>query len=62
MDSMSRSGTKRKRGDFEVKTEDSADVVSRGLVSYEEASLYFGRFFQGCVSFLRDEDEAGSAD
>ena len=62
MDSMSRSGTKRKRGNFEVKTEVSADIVSRGLISYEEASVYFGRFFQGCVSFLRGKDEAGSAD
>ena len=45
-------GTKRKRGDFEVRTEAAADVVSRGLISYDAAVLYFGTFFQGCVSVL----------
>ena len=51
MDSMSLAGRKRKRGDFEVKTETPSDVVSKGLVSYEEAAGYFVRFFQGCVRF-----------
>jgi hypothetical protein len=50
MDSMSGSGTKRKRGDFEVRNEPPADVVSKGLISYDDAALYFGTFFRGCVS------------
>lgn len=44
------SGTKRKRGDFEVRTEASLDAVSKGLINYDDAVLYFGTFFRGCVS------------
>lgn len=42
---------KRKRGDFELSVEIRLDVVSRGLISYEDATVYFRTFFQGCVSF-----------
>ena len=42
---------KRKRGDFELNVERSVDVVSRGLISLSDAEVYFGTFFQGCVSF-----------
>lgn len=41
---------KRKRGDFELNVEPTADVVSKGLISFADAFLYFGTFFQGCVS------------
>jgi hypothetical protein len=41
---------KRKRGDFELNAEISADVLSKGLISYEDSRLYFEAFFQGCVS------------
>ena len=43
------SRSKRKRGDFEVTTDPSLDVVSTGLISHEDALLYFQTFFQGCV-------------
>jgi hypothetical protein len=51
------SEAKRKRGDFEVRTEYSLDVVSKGLISYDDAVLYFGTFFQGCVSSRRDVEK-----
>jgi hypothetical protein len=41
---------KRKRGDFELNVERGVDVVSKGLVSVEDAGVYFRAFFQGCVS------------
>jgi hypothetical protein len=43
---------KRKRGDFELNVERSVDVVDKGLISHEDAGVYFRAFFQGCVSFL----------
>jgi hypothetical protein len=46
------SSTKRKRGDFELNVEGSVDVVAKGLVSLADAEVYFGAFFQGCVSCL----------
>ena len=52
MESMSGPGMKRKRGDFETRTEAPTDVVSKGLISYDDAILYFGTFFRGCVSLL----------
>jgi hypothetical protein len=42
---------KKKRGDFELNVEVMLDVVSKGLISHEDASVYFRTFFQGCVSF-----------
>ena len=51
------SGAKRKRGDFEVRTEHSPDVVSKQLISYDEAVLYFETFFEGCVSLRRDAEQ-----
>ena len=51
------SGAKRKRGDFELRTEDSLDVVSKELISYDDAVLYFRAFFQGCVSSRRDTEK-----
>lgn len=44
------SSLKRKRGDFELNVERSVDVVSKGLISLEDAGVYFRAFFQGCVS------------
>ena len=41
---QSSSITKRKRGDFEVRTEAPADVVSKRLISYDDAVLYFRTF------------------
>ena len=41
---------KRKRGDFELNVERSVDVVAKGLISLPDAKVYFGAFFQGCVS------------
>jgi len=41
---------KRKRGDFELNTERSIDVVAKGLISLSDAQVYFAAFFQGCVS------------
>jgi hypothetical protein len=43
---------KRKRGDFELTTEVEKDVVSKGVLTYEDAVVYFRRFFEGCVSAL----------
>jgi len=40
---------KRKRGDFEVTVEPGLDVIARGLITYEDAVVYFRCFFQGCV-------------
>lgn len=42
-------GKKRKRAEFELNFEKAGDVVSKGLVSYEDAELYFRAFFSGCV-------------
>ena len=53
MESMAGTGMKRKQGEFEIKSEPASDVVGKGLISYEEACCYFGRFFQGCVSVER---------
>ncbi len=44
--------SKRKRGDFEMNLERSVDVVEKGLISRDDASIYFSAFFQGCVSLL----------
>ncbi|TVY62878.1 hypothetical protein LSUE1_G006676 [Lachnellula suecica] len=57
LDGMSLGGLKRKRcrGDFEVCAlggEVGRDVVERGLVTGEEAALYFGTFFQGCDKYV----------
>lgn len=41
---------KRKRGDFELNARMEPDVISKGLISYDNAVLYFNTFFQGCVS------------
>lgn len=40
----------RKRGGFELNVERSVDVVAKGLISLADAEVYFGAFFQGCVS------------
>ena len=45
--------TKRKHRDFEVNPEADLDVVAQGLITFDEALLYFGTFFQGCVSIPR---------
>jgi hypothetical protein len=37
-------------GDFEVTGWEEGDVVSKGMISFQDAVLYFGTFFQGCVS------------
>jgi hypothetical protein len=37
-------------GDFEVTGWEEGDVVSKGMISFQNAVLYFGTFFQGCVS------------
>jgi hypothetical protein len=37
-------------GDFEVTGWDEGDVVSKGMIGFQDAVLYFGTFFQGCVS------------
>jgi hypothetical protein len=47
---MAMAGLKRKRGDFEVNVERGIDVVGKGLISHEDAGVYFRAFFQGCVS------------
>lgn len=44
--------TKRKYRDFELNLEEGVDVVARGLISFDDALLYFGTFFQGCVSMI----------
>ena len=41
---------KRKRRNFELTVEPTADVVSKGMLSMADAYLYFQTFFQGCVS------------
>jgi TolA-binding protein len=46
------SALKRKRGGFELNVEGSVDVVAKGLISLADAQMYFGAFFQGCVSSL----------
>jgi hypothetical protein len=38
------------RGDLEVTGWEEGDVVSKGMISFQDAVLYFGTFFQGCVS------------
>jgi len=43
---------KRKRGDFEVTVEPGLDVIARGLITYEDALVYFRCFFQGCVRYF----------
>ena len=42
---------KRRRGDFELNVGVVLDVVSKGLISLDDAGVYFTTFFQGCVSF-----------
>jgi len=42
-------GVKRKMGDFEVTIDSSLDVIGRGLVTFDEAIVFFRCFFQGCV-------------
>jgi hypothetical protein len=42
---------KRKRGDIELNVEVGLDIVSIGLISLEDAGVYFRTFFQGCVRF-----------
>jgi hypothetical protein len=37
-------------GDFEVTGWEEGDVISKGMISFQDAVLYFGTFFQGCVS------------
>jgi hypothetical protein len=37
-------------GDFEVTGWEEGDVVSKGMIGFQDAVLYFGTFFQGCVS------------
>jgi hypothetical protein len=41
---------KRKRGDFEISSDAGLDAIGRGLISYEEAVVFFRCFFSGCVS------------
>jgi hypothetical protein len=42
-------GRKRKRAEFELSFETPGDVVSKGIISYHDAELYFETFFGGCV-------------
>lgn len=44
---------KRKRGDFELNIDVESDVVASGVISYDNAVVYFRTFFEGCVSFPR---------
>ncbi|KAF8861438.1 hypothetical protein BDZ45DRAFT_799906 [Acephala macrosclerotiorum] len=45
---------KRKRGDFVLNVDlgIGGDVISKGLISYDDAVLYFGTFFQGCDKYV----------
>ena len=43
---------KRKRGDIELNVEVGLDIVIKGLISLDDAGVYFRTFFQGCVSLL----------
>ncbi|PVH76092.1 hypothetical protein DL98DRAFT_465595 [Cadophora sp. DSE1049] len=43
---------KRKRRDFELTVEPTADVISKGLISMADAFLYFQTFFQGCDRYV----------
>jgi hypothetical protein len=40
---------RRKYREFEVISEVELDVVARGIISIEDAVLYFDAFFNGCV-------------
>jgi hypothetical protein len=51
---------RRKRGDFELNVEVGLDVVSKGLISLEDAGVYFRTFYQGCVSLLSFKLRYGS--
>ncbi|RFU28724.1 hypothetical protein B7463_g7629, partial [Scytalidium lignicola] len=46
------SSSKLKRGYFELRVEPSLDVVTKGLISKQDAELYFRTFFQGCDSYV----------
>ncbi|KAG4430934.1 hypothetical protein IFR05_013572 [Cadophora sp. M221] len=48
----SNTSLKRKRRDFELRVEPTADVVSLGLISMADAFLYFQTFFQGCDKYV----------
>lgn len=43
---------KRKRAHFEVETPSTSDFVSNGLITVDEARLYFDTFFQGCHQYI----------
>ncbi|KUJ08937.1 uncharacterized protein LY89DRAFT_690509 [Mollisia scopiformis] len=43
---------KRKRGDFELNAGMEPDIISKGLISYDDAVLYFTTFFQGCDKYV----------
>lgn len=43
---------KRKRAEFELNIEAAGDVVSKGLIGYEDAELYFRAFFSGCDRYV----------
>jgi hypothetical protein len=49
---VSVAGQKRKRTHVEVRDEPSVDFVTRGLMSYQDATLYFAAWFQGCDRFV----------
>ena len=40
---------KRKRTGYQLKDEPTFDVISQGLITQEEAEIYFKAFFKGCV-------------
>lgn len=50
---------KRKRGDFELTIECGQDLIGKGLISYEDAILYFACFFRGCVCSLTRKEICG---
>lgn len=43
---------KRKRTHFEVETPTTSDFVTTGLVTMDDAKLYFDTFFQGCHQYV----------
>lgn len=48
--SAGNSAMNRRPRDFETRAEPMVDVVTQGLITYEEALVYFRVFFEGCVS------------
>ncbi|KAH7370946.1 C6 zinc finger domain protein [Rhexocercosporidium sp. MPI-PUGE-AT-0058] len=55
---LSNLNLKRKRRDFELSVEPTADVVTKGLISMADAFMYFQTFFQGCDKYVPVFDPA----